>query len=85
MAPIAERPFRVKDVDTPNKTVLIERDERSTENVSQSRPTLASASKTAEELVEDTRPKVDEELGTELPTNEQSNINQLVKPKSKPL
>ena len=37
LAPIAEGPFRVKEVDTASKTVVIEREDRSTENVSRSR------------------------------------------------
>lgn len=83
LAPIAKRPFPSKDVDTPDKTVVLERDDLLTENVSRSRVTLAPSPKSAKELVEDKRPQTDEELGTELPTNEQSNINQLAKPKSK--
>lgn len=39
--------------------------------------------KSATELLEDARPQTDEELGTELPASEESNISQFVKPKKK--
>lgn len=40
--------------------------------------------KSADEILYDKWPQTDEELGSEVPVDEQSNIYQLVKPKRKP-
>lgn len=78
MEPIAENPFRVKHVETLNKTVVIEREDRFTENGSQVRVNLVSMTKTATELVEDTGLQKYEELGIKILVDEDYNINQLV-------
>lgn len=44
---------------------------------------MAPIPKSTNKLLEETLPKTDEELGTEVPVKEQYNKDQLVKPKSK--
>lgn len=51
LAPIADVPYRMKEVDTMNKTVVIAIEDRSTENFSRSRVTLYAMPKSADELI----------------------------------
>lgn len=84
LAPIAEGPYLVKDVETAIKAVVIERDERSQENVSRSSVTLTPMiPRSAEELLEETCLQTEDDLGTELPVSEDSNMNQLITSRKK--
>lgn len=80
LAPIVEFPFRVKEADETNKTVVIEREDRFTENLSRSRVTLAPPPILADDLIKDNHPKTDEELRTVVWDEKQTKVNQLVKP-----
>lgn len=59
-------------------TVVIQREDQSTEIISRSRVTLAPTPKLTDQLIVDTRLQLDEELRVEVPVDEQNNINQLV-------
>ena len=56
LAPIAAGPFPVKKVDKDKKTVLLERPDKTVENVSRSRVVLAPKGLSSEQLLESTRP-----------------------------
>lgn len=62
------------------KTVVIEQEYRSTKNESRSCVPFAQVRKSAREVIEGTSRKADEELGIDVPTDEQAKINELVKP-----
>lgn len=80
---IAEGRYPVKDVNMASKKG-IERDDRSMENVPRSHVTLPQMLRSADELLEDTRPQTDKELGTGVPISEEANMNELVTQKKKP-
>lgn len=56
LAPIQERPIPFKQIDTENKTVVIEWEDRLTEHLSRSRVTLEPMPKYNDELLEDKNP-----------------------------
>lgn len=64
---------------TPNKTVVIEHEDWSAENVSRSCVVITPIQKYAQELIEGNHPQREEALRSELPVDEQANINHLVK------
>lgn len=80
LAPIAEGPFQLKEVDSASKTVVMGREELSTENLLRSHVTVPPSRDPAKGLIEATRYQTDEEIGTYDSTDDQENINQLVKP-----
>ena len=62
LAAIAEGPFPVKKVYKENKTVLLERPDKTVENVSRSLVVLAPKGPYIEELLEATRPMTIKEV-----------------------
>ena len=73
LAPIAKGPYRVKAVDNRSKTVVIEYDDHSVENVSRSRVVLAPKRITPQELQESTRPSLITETIPDYPASEETN------------
>ena len=74
LAPIAEGPFPVKKVDKENKTVLLERPDKTVEKVSRSRVVLDPKGPSSEELLEATRPMTINEVIADFPAPEQDNL-----------
>ena len=70
LAPIADRPYLVKDVNQDAKTVVILYDDQTVENVSRSRVVLAPRRLTPTEQVEETRPMTINEIISDYPTSE---------------
>ena len=81
LAAVAEGPFKV--METHDKTVVIERNDKTIERVSRDRVALAPTPKTLEELQNVVRPMTDEELTPDAyPTSEKSNLCDLSKNQS---
>lgn len=84
MSPISEGICLVQDADRTTKTVVIERDERSTEHVSRARVTFETTPNYIDEIFDATKPQTDEERGKKLPVTEESKRNQFGHPKKQP-
>ena len=70
LAPIADGPYLVKDVNQDGKTVVIVYDDQTVENVSRSRVVLAPRRLTPTEQVDETRPMTINEIISDYPTSE---------------
>ena len=70
LAPIADGPYLVKDVNQDAKTVVIVYDDQTVENVSRSRVVLAPRRLTPTEQVDETRPMTINEIISDYPTSE---------------
>ena len=77
LAPIAEGPFPVKKFYKDNKTVLLERPDKTVENVSRSRVVLAPKGLSSEQLLEATRPMTIHEVIADFPAPEQDNLRHI--------
>ena len=78
LAAIADGPYRVKDVNTEAKTVVIEYPDRTVENVSRSRVVLAPEPQTMKQLHDKTRPMTIHDTITGLPAPESANLRHIV-------
>ena len=74
LAPIAEGPFPVKKVDKDNKTLLLERPDKTVENVSRSCVVLAPKGPSCEQLLEATRPITMRSSPTSLHRNKTTSV-----------
>ena len=80
LAPIAEGPYKVKSVNNDAKTVVIEYNDRTVENVSRSRVVLAPEPQSMQELQEKTSPMTIHDIVTGLPAPEEDNLKHLLAP-----
>ena len=78
LAPIAKGPYQVKSTDDRSKTVVIEYDDRTVENVSRSRVVLAPKGETPKETQDAVRPALISETISDYPVPESTNNQHLV-------
>ena len=77
LAPISEGPFPVKKVYKENKTVLLERPDKTVENLSRSRVILAPKRASTKELLESRRPIIIKEVFADFHAPEQVNLRHI--------